>query len=107
MQNKDCSLLTVYRSLLLHFIAKDAFDYFGISACPAAEHLDGERDFDFGKLGVCVVIRLVGYRAKMIFDKSLLRLVAPEISEKALHDGALVVGHVAVDDDCRVFAENG
>lgn len=63
---------------LLRLVTKNLLDYFGIRLIPAAEKLDRKGLFYFGEFFVCVVKRFVRYRAKMIFDKSSLRFVAPQ-----------------------------
>src|ERR1051325_6915070 len=71
-------------SLLLDLFFPHAVDHVRVGVLPPLEEFaDGEGQLDVCELLVGVVEGFVGDRAEVVFDESLLRLVAPEV----LHEG--------------------
>src|SRR2546422_10497915 len=90
---------------LLHQLAKYAFDYLRISSVPSAKIVHCERILNGCEFLVFLVQSFICGGAKMVFDESALRFLAPEILHETLDHRPVCGRDVAIDNHRWVLAE--
>src|SRR5215510_9019247 len=76
---RDALLKLRYSFSLLDLLTKDALDHLRVGSVPAAEEIDGKRHGNGYKLLVRLIESFIGDRPKIVFNKCLLCLIAPQI----------------------------
>src|SRR5689334_12183225 len=102
------SLVTCHSSLVfLYLIPPDLLDDVRVGLTPTSEVAHIEWKFYLRELFVGLIQGLVRDRAEVVFDEGGLSLVAPQVLQESRNDGTLLLSHFAVNNNGRVFAEDG